>query len=44
MKLQLAKDYILWATKESKNWKVLDKEVRAWFLVKIAHGKVNKEE
>lgn len=43
LKLQLAKDYIVWATKESKNWKVLDKEVRAWFLVKIAHGKVSKE-
>ncbi len=38
MKLKdaLVKDYIIFATKESKGWKVLDKEVREWFLWKIA--------
>lgn len=43
LKLQLAKDYVVWATKESKNWKVLDKEVRAWFLTRIAKQKVKTD-
>lgn len=36
LKTQLSKDYIVWATKESKGWKMLDKEVRGWFQAKIA--------
>jgi hypothetical protein len=44
MKTQLAKDYVAWATKESKNWKVLDKEVRAWFQTRIAKTKMKKED
>ena len=39
LKIQLAKDYITWATKESKGWKMLDKEVRGWFMTKIAKVK-----
>lgn len=36
LKEALVKDYITYATKESKGWKVLGKEVREWFLWKIA--------
>ena len=39
LKQQLAKDYIIWATQESKGWKKLDKEVRGWFQTKIAKQK-----
>jgi hypothetical protein len=42
LKLQLCKDYIIWATQESKGWKKLDKEVRPWFQVKIAKQKLEK--
>ncbi|MEW6202855.1 MAG: cyclic nucleotide-binding domain-containing protein [bacterium] len=44
MKGQLAKDYVTWATKEAKDWKVLDKEVRAWFQTRIAKVKTKKED
>lgn len=40
LKQQLGKDYVIWATQESKGWKKLDKEVRAWFQVKIAKQKL----
>ncbi|MFA6449604.1 MAG: cyclic nucleotide-binding domain-containing protein [bacterium] len=42
LKQQLCKDYIIWATQESKGWKKLDKEVRPWFQVKIAKQKLEK--
>lgn len=42
LKKQLAKDYVTWATQESKGWKKLDKEVRPWFQVKIAKQKLEK--
>ncbi len=42
LKAQLCKDYIIWATQESKGWKKLDKEVRPWFQVKIAKQKLDK--
>jgi len=42
LKQQLSKDYVIWATQESKGWKKLDKEVRSWFLVKIAKQKLDK--
>jgi len=41
LKQQLAKDYMIWATQESKGWKKLDKEARTWFKVKIAKQKVD---
>jgi CRP-like cAMP-binding protein len=43
LKKQLAKDYVIWATQESKGWKKLDKEVRAWFQVKIGKQKIGKD-
>lgn len=42
LKLQLAKDYVVWATQEAKGWKKLDKEVRPWFSTKIAKQKVKR--
>lgn len=42
LKAQLCKDYIVWATQESKGWKKLDKEVRPWFQVKIGKQKIDK--
>jgi hypothetical protein len=42
LKTQLCKDYIIWATQESKGWKKLDKEVRPWFQVKIGKQKLEK--
>ncbi len=43
LKQQLGKDYVVWATQESKGWKKLDKEVRAWFQVKIAKQKLEQD-
>ncbi|HOY61792.1 MAG: DNA-binding transcriptional dual regulator Crp [bacterium ADurb.Bin236] len=42
LKQQLTKDYLVWATQESKGWKKLDKEVRPWFQVKIGKQKLDK--
>ncbi len=44
LKQQLAKDYVIWATQESKGWKKLDKDVRDWFVVKIAKQQLEKTE